>query len=184
MGLNAYFAFTVAPKYGWRVALAAVFVEGLIFIALTLTKVRSAVVNAIPMSQKYAVGAGIGLFLTLIGLEKLGLVIGDKATLVTFSAGSLAHVQVWLGLLGLFLAAVLISRRIKGVLLISIVTGSALGWISGTAPKPTGIISTPTLSGTFIHLDLQGLISVGAIGVVFAFFMVDFFDTVGTVTGL
>ncbi|NPA48166.1 MAG: NCS2 family permease [Thermococci archaeon] len=184
MGLNAYFAFTVAPKYGWKVALAAVFVEGLIFIALTLTKVRSAVVNAIPMSQKYAVGAGIGLFLTLIGLEKLGLVVADKATLVTFGASSLAHLQVWLGIFGLFLAAVLIYRRVKGALLISILSISIIGWIAGVASRPNGIVSLPTLSATFMHMDFSGLISVGAVGVVFAFFMVDFFDTVGTVTGL
>jgi len=85
MGLNAYFAYSVCLNmgYSWKVALAAVFIEGIIFIALSLTKVRTEVINAIPMSQKYAIGAGIGLFLTLIGLKNAGLVVGSKATLVT-----------------------------------------------------------------------------------------------------
>ncbi|WP_297063673.1 NCS2 family permease [Thermococcus sp.] len=203
MGLNAYFAYTVAPKYGWRVALAAVFVEGLIFIALTLTKVRSAVIHAIPKSQKYAIGAGIGLFLTLIGLNDVGIlsaqVEGSKDAIIPLGktvllSGTLKFTglntsvllskEVLLFLFGLLLTGILIAMRIKGALLISILTTSVLGWITGVAPWPEKLFSTPTISYTFMKMDLHGLINAGALGVVFAFFMVDFFDTLGTVTGL
>ncbi|USS39955.1 NCS2 family permease [Thermococcus aggregans] len=191
MGLNAYFAYSVVlgMGYDWRVALAAVFVEGILFILLTVTKVRSAIIHAIPLSQKYAVGAGIGLFLTLIGLNDVGLltaVVNENGALklTGFNASALATKAGVLFLFGLFLAAVLISLRVKGALLISILTTSILGWISGAAPWPEHIFSRPDISYTFLKLDLQGLLNVGAIGVVFAFFMVDFFDTLGTVTGL
>ncbi|MDK2983164.1 MAG: adenine/guanine/hypoxanthine permease [Thermococcaceae archaeon] len=191
MGLNAYFAYSVVlgMGYDWRVALAAVFVEGIIFILLTVTKVRSAIIHAIPLSQKYAVGAGIGLFLTLIGLNDVGLLTAfvDNNGVLKFTGFNASVLGTKAGLLflfGLFLAAVLISLRVKGALLISILTTSILGWISGAAPWPEHLFSTPDISYTFLKLDLQGLLNVGAIGVVFAFFMVDFFDTLGTVTGL
>ncbi|RLF87582.1 NCS2 family permease, partial [Thermococci archaeon] len=163
--------------------------EGILFIILSVTKVRSAIIHAIPLSQKYAVGAGIGLFLTLIGLNDVGLLtaVVDKSGVLKFTGFNASVLGTKAGLLflfGLFLAAVLISLRIKGALLISILTTSILGWISGAAPWPEHIFSTPDISYTFLKLDLQGLLNVGAVGVVFAFFMVDFFDTLGTVTGL
>ena len=188
MGLNAYFAYTVAPKYGWKVALAAVFVEGVIFIILSVTKVRSAIIHAIPLSQKYAVGAGIGLFLTFIGLNDMGLLTAatDNGVLLLtgLNASALTTKEGLLFFFGLFLAGILIALRVKGALLISILTTSVVGWITGAANWPTHIFSTPDISYTFMKMDLQGLINVGALGVVFAFFMVDFFDTLGTVTGL
>ncbi|MFA4669721.1 NCS2 family permease [Pyrococcus kukulkanii] len=189
MGLNAYFAFTVAPKYGWKVALAAVFVEGIIFIILSITKVRSAIIHAIPLSQKYAVGAGIGLFLTFIGLNDVGLLTAATTKegvlqLTGLNAPALAKPETLLFLFGLFVAAILIGLRIKGALLISILATSIVGWITGVAPWPEKLFSMPTISYTFMKLDLHGLLNAGALGVVFAFFMVDFFDTLGTVTGL
>ncbi|WP_042698850.1 NCS2 family permease [Thermococcus sp. PK] len=191
MGLNAYFAYSVVlgMGYDWRVALAAVFVEGIIFIILSITKVRSAIIHAIPLSQKYAVGAGIGLFLTLIGLNDVGLLTAfvDNNGVLKFTGFNASVLGTKAGLLflfGLFLAAILISLRVKGALLISILTTSILGWISGAAPWPEHLFSTPDISYTFLKLDLQGLLNIGAIGVVFAFFMVDFFDTLGTITGL
>ncbi|QDA30695.1 NCS2 family permease [Thermococcus indicus] len=191
MGLNAYFAYSVVigMGYDWRVALAAVFVEGLIFIVLSVTKVRSAIIHAIPLSQKYAVGAGIGLFLTFIGLNDVGLltaVVNDSGVLqfTGLNASALANGDILLFFFGLFLAMVLIALRVKGSLLISIITTSVIGWITGVAPWPEHLFSTPDISYTFMQMDLQGLLNVGALGVVFAFFMVDFFDTLGTVTGL
>lgn len=140
MGLNAYFAYTVAPKYGWKVALAAVFVEGIIFIILSVTKVRSAIIHAIPLSQKYAVGAGIGLFLTFIGLNDVGLLTGvtSKEGILQFTglnAKFLATAQGLLFVFGLLLAGILIGLRIKGALLISILTTSIIGWIFNVAPR-------------------------------------------------
>ncbi len=190
MGLNGYFTYSVVKGmgYDWRVALAAVFVEGIIFIILTLTKVRSAIIHAIPMSQKYAVGAGIGLFLTFIGLNDVGLITAATHNgVLDFTGMHYAALATKAGVLfffGLFLTGVLIAMRIKGALLISILTTSILGWITGAAPWPHHLFSAPTVSYTFMKLDFRGLLNVGAIGVVFAFFMVDFFDTIGTVTGL
>ncbi|WP_324734808.1 NCS2 family permease [Thermococcus sp. SY098] len=186
MGLNAYFTYGVVlgMGYSWQVALAAVFVEGLIFIALTLTKVRSAIIHAIPLSQKYAIGAGIGLFLTIIGMQEAGFVVDSPATLITFGAQNVAKPEFWLAIFGLFFAAILISRGIKGALLISILTTTVIGIAFGITPAPDRLFAMPTLSHTFLQMDLRGLLSVGAIGVVFAFFMVDFFDTLGTITGL
>jgi AGZA family xanthine/uracil permease-like MFS transporter len=190
MGLNGYFAYSVVLHMGypWQVALAAVFVEGLIFIALSVTKVRSAVIHAIPMSQKYAVGAGIGLFLTFIGLNDVGLIKANTEKGVLLFTGLNYSAMVskagLLFLFGLLLTAILIAYRIKGALLISILTTATLGWLTGAAPWPHHLFSMPTISYTFLKLDLKGLLNVGALGVIFAFFMVDFFDTLGTVTGL
>ncbi len=190
MGLNGYFTYSVVlgMGYDWRVALAAVFVEGLLFIILSVTKVRSAIIHAIPISQKYAVGAGIGLFLTFIGLNDVGLITAATNKGVLLFTGLHASLLVskpgLLFLFGLFLTAILISHRVKGALLISILTTAVLGWVSGAAPWPEKLFSTPTVSYTFLQLNLRGLLNVGALGVIFAFFMVDFFDTLGTVTGL
>jgi len=186
MGLNAYFAFGVCigMGYPWQVALAAVFVEGIIFIILSVTKFRTAVINAIPNSQKYAIGAGIGLFLTLIGLKSAGIIVGSEATLVTLGTQNFSKPEFWLAIFGIFLAASLMVRRIPGALLISIIVTTILAIALGVTPKPEKLVSLPTLDYTFMKLDFAGLLSVGAFGVVFAFFMVDFFDTLGTVTGL
>ncbi len=186
MGLNAYFAYSVClgMGYPWQVALAAVFVEGVIFILLSVTMVRSMVIDAIPMSQKYAIGAGIGLFLTLIGLKNAGLVVASKPTLVTMGFSNFTKPELWLAVFGIFFACALMVRRIPGALLISILTTTVLAVLLHVAPMPKSLFSMPTLSYTFMKLDFKGLLNVGAFGVVFAFFMVDFFDTVGTVTGL
>jgi len=190
MGLNAYFAYSVVlgMGYDWKVALAAVFIEGLVFIVLSVTRVRSAIIHAIPISQKYAVGAGIGLFLTLIGLNDVGLLTAATNNGVLqftgLNAPALATKEILLFFFGLFLAMILIALRVKGSLLISILVTSVIGWITGAAPWPHNLFSTPTISYTFMKMDLKGLLNVGALGVIFAFFMVDFFDTLGTVTGL
>ncbi|MET1124148.1 MAG: NCS2 family permease [Archaeoglobaceae archaeon] len=200
MGLNAYFTYGVClgMGYDWRVALAAVFVEGIIFIILSVTKVRTAVINAIPNSQKYAIGAGIGLFLTLIGLKSAGFVTASVTNpeasvpgllnpadwLPTLNTAFFTKPDFWLALLGVLIAAALMVRRIPGALLISIIVTTVLAVAIGIAPKPEKLVSLPVLEHTFLQLDFVGLINVGAIGVIFAFFMVDFFDTLGTVTGL
>lgn len=186
MGLNAYFAYGVVLGLGypWQVALTAVFVEGLIFIVLSVTKFRSAVIDAIPTSQKYAIGAGIGLFLTLIGMKSAGIVVASPATLVTLGTENMSKPEFWLAVFGVFFAAALFVRRVMGALLISIIVTTILAIIFGVTPTPESIVAMPTLEHTLFKLDFRGLLNVGVFGVVFAFFMVDFFDTLGTVTGL
>uniref|UniRef100_UPI002618342C NCS2 family permease n=1 Tax=Thermococcus sp. TaxID=35749 RepID=UPI002618342C len=124
----------------------------------------------------------------LIGFIDVGIlsaqVENGTLKLVGLNADALLSKQTLLFVFGIFLAGVLIARRVKGALLISILTTSVLGWITGAAPWPEKLFSTPTISYTFMQMDLHGLLSAGALGVVFAFFMVDFFDTLGTVTGL
>lgn len=184
MGLNAYFAFTVAPQYGWKVALAAVFVEGIIFILLSITSIRSAAIHAIPFSLKHAIGAGIGIFLTLIGLQKMGFVSADPNTMVTLGKNALTSPQFIIALFGLILASVLIKLKIPGALLITIIVNTIIGIATGLIDMPDRLLSLPTLSYTWLQLDFKGLLNAGALGVIFSLFMVDFFDTLGTVTGL
>ncbi|MDK2795442.1 MAG: adenine/guanine/hypoxanthine permease [Archaeoglobaceae archaeon] len=186
MGLNAYFTYGVVlgMGYSWQVALAAVFVEGIIFMILTIIKFRTAVINAIPVSQKYAIGAGIGLFLTLIGLKAAGIVAYSPATLVTLGVENFTKKEFWIAMLGLAIAAGMMVRKIPGALLVAILVSTAVAVLIGVSPAPESLFALPTLDKTFLQLDFIGLLNVGAIGVVFAFFMVDFFDTLGTVSGL
>ncbi len=186
MGLNAYFTYGVVlgMKYPWQVALAAVFIEGLIFIILSLTRFRSAVIDAIPTSQKYAVGAGIGLFLTLIGMKAAGIVVDNPATLVGLGVENFKTPEFWVAFVGIFIAGVMMARKIPGALLIAILVSTIIAIVLGVTTPPESLVSLPTLDKTFLQLDINGLFTIGAFGVVFAFFMVDFFDTLGTVAGL
>ncbi len=198
MGLNAFFTYTVVMVMGytWQVALAAVFIEGLIFIALSLTKVRTMVANAFPASLKYSIGAGIGLFLAIIGLENAHIVVNNPATLI--GLGNILAPDVIVALFGLALTIVLFVNRIKGALLWGILASTALAVIwSSVDPNaasvlypagfvlPSSPISLPASPAPIaLKMDFNGLLTAGAIGVIFSFFMVDFFDTLGTVTGL
>lgn len=186
MGLNAYFTYGVVlgMGYSWEVALAAVFVEGLLFIVLSISGLRTAVINAIPPSQKYAIGAGIGLFLTLIGMKAAGIVVDSPATLITLGSENFGKPEFWVAMIGLVVAFILMVRNIPGALLFSIVIATISAILLGVSPPPESLVAMPTLDKTLFKLDLAGLMSVGAIGVIFAFFMVDFFDTLGTVAGL
>ncbi len=199
MGLNAYFAFSVTPfiqailvsrgildTEPWRIALAAVFIEGVIFIVLSVLPVREAVANAIPASLKYGIAAGIGLFLTLIGLENAGLVTHSPATGVTFNIHAFTEAGPVIALFFTLVAGALLALRIPGALLVAILAAMATGWVLGVSEPPEGVVSTPAFTAAF-KLDLGGLAELGVVtaaAIVFTFFMVDFFDTLGTVTGL
>ena len=199
MGLNAYFAYSVVPFIAaifasrgldpidpWKIALAAVLVEGIIFIILSVTKAREAVANSIPTSLKYSIAAGIGLFLTLIGFEDAGLITGNPATFLSFNTSAFTEKGPLIALTFVLVAGVLMALRIPGALLISIILAALTSWTLGVANPPHGVISKPDFSAAF-QLDLHGLWSLGfytALAIVFTFFMVDFFDTLGTVTGL
>ena len=209
MGLNAYFAYTVVLQMGytWQMALAAVFVEGLIFIALSLTNVREAIFNAIPMNLKHAVSVGIGLFIAFIGLQNAKIVV-DSATLVSvysfkgsIEAGTFQAegITVLLALIGILLTAVLVVKNVKGNILWGILGTWILGIICELVglyrPDPElGMFSVlpdfssgfgiPSMAPTFFKMDFSGILSLNFLTIMFAFLFVDMFDTLGTLIGV
>ena len=210
MGLNAYFAYTVVINmgYSWEMALAAVFIEGLIFIALSLTKVREGIFNAIPMCLKNAVSAGIGLFIAFIGLQNAKLTVNSDSTLVTiFSmSGSLKNgtfrsqgITALLALIGVLVIGVLMVKKVKGNILLGIFITWGLGILCQFAglyvPDPAnGFYSLlpdfssgfgiPSLAPTFLKMDFSKVFSGEFLVVIFAFLFVDMFDTLGTLIGV
>ncbi|MEO1131737.1 MAG: NCS2 family permease [Cyanobacteria bacterium J06639_1] len=196
MGLNAYFTFGVVLGAGidWRLALAAVFIEGLIFIGLTVTNLRAQIVKAIPDCIKHATAAGIGLFIAYIGLSGnpemggAGIIVANPATLT--SLGDLSQPQTLVAIAGIAISSAFVVRRISGSLLWGILATAVLGWIVGAAPWPSGIVALPQWPGALFGQALVGLGDVTRtnplelLSVVFVFLFVDLFDTVGTLTGL
>jgi len=190
MGLNAYFAFSVVLKLGisWRVALAAILIEGLLFIALTLSQFRTQIITAIPEGIKHAVAAGIGLFIAYIALTGAKIIIPSETTTTTL--GNLNDPTVLITLAGILITAALIARRITGALLFGILATAALGWILGITPWPTAIVGLPQLPVDLFGQGIIGLTEVLQVNffqiftITFVFFFVDLFDTVGTLTGL
>ncbi|MFA5537058.1 MAG: NCS2 family permease [Bacillota bacterium] len=188
MGLNAFFTYTVVIKMGlsWEAALAAVFISGIIFILLTITKAREAIINSIPMSLKLAVSAGIGLFIALIGFQNAGIIIGDPATLV--SLGSFSEPGVILAALGVLVTGILVVRKVKGALLIGIAVTTVLGIPFGvTNIQEFGIFSMPpSMAATFgaFTIGFKEVLTFGLIPIIFTFTFVDLFDTIGTLIGV
>lgn len=210
MGLNAYFAYTVVlgMGYSWQQALAAVFVEGLIFIVLSLTNVREALFNAIPMNLKHAVSVGIGLFIAFIGMQNAKIVVNDDATLVSLfsfknsaAQGSFTSegITVLLALIGVIITAIFMVKNIKG----GILWGILITWILGIICQFAGIyvpnpeagfysllpdfsngLSIPSMAPTFMQVDFSGLFSLDFLMIMFAFLFVDMFDTLGTLIGV
>ena len=185
MGLNAYFAFGVVLGMGvpWQTALTAVFVEGALFLLLSLGGIRTLIVNAIPAPIKIATTAGIGLFLALIGFQNAGLVVADPATLV--GLGELRSAPVLLALGGLVLVAVLMARRVPGALLVGIGAVTIVAWVAGLSALPDAWLTLPALpTETFLALDFSAVFSLELATVVLAFLFVDLFDTAGTLIGV
>ena len=209
MGLNAYFAYTVVlgMGYSWQEALAAVFLEGIIFILLSLTKVREGIFNAIPMNLKHAVSVGIGLFIAFIGMQNAKIVV-DSSTLVTvfsfkgsMEAGTFSTegITVLLACIGILITAIMVVKGIKGNILWGILITWALGiicqlvglyvpnpeagWYS-LLPDFSGGISIPSLTPTLFQMDFSGVFSINFVVVMFAFLFVDMFDTLGTLIGV
>ena len=207
MGLNAFFAYTVVGQmgYSWQLALTAVLVEGLIFIALSMTNVREALFNVIPLTLKSAVTVGIGFFITFIGLQNAHVVVAGPKLVALFSfpkamAEGTFHsegITVLLALFGILLTAVLVIKNIKGHILIGIFATWGLGiilellgvYIPDPARgyfslMPSGIIAPPvSLAPTFLQFDFHAILSLDFIVVIFAFLFVDLFDTLGTLIG-
>ncbi len=185
MGLNAYFTFGVVGAMGvdWRVALAAVFIEGILFLILAVTGARSALVGAIPAQIKVATMAGIGLFLAMIGLQSAGVVVDHADTLV--GLGDLSAPSTLLALAGLVLMAALMTRRLRGGILYGILIVAGAAWIWGISPAPESILTIPSLPReTLFALDFHGLLTGKMLSVILAFLFVDFFDTAGTLIGV
>jgi AGZA family xanthine/uracil permease-like MFS transporter len=196
MGLNAYFTFSVVLGLGvdWRLALSAVFIEGLIILGLTVSNVRSAIIAAIPESIKRATAVGIGFFIAFIGLSGnpevggAGIVVANKNTITAL--GSFSQPTTLMAIAGILITAALIARRIKGALLWGILATALLGWILGIAPWPKGIVALPPWPG---HLLGQAIFGLGQIfqtniwnflAILLVFLFVDVFDTIGTLMGV
>ena len=191
MGLNAFFAFGVvlAMKVGgapvtWQMALAAVFIEGAIFVVLTLTRLREMIVDTIPKSLKIGISAGIGLFITFIGLQSAGIVVKNDATLVALGTFK-GNAPAILSLFGLFLMAALTAWGVKGALLIGILVVTGIAAAMGLVSCPATFVSEPpSIMPLFGQLDFSLIKQMDFWVVVFTFFFVDFFDTVGTLVGV
>ena len=192
MGLNAFFVFTVCLGMGhtWQFALTAVLLEGIIFIILTLTKVRSWLINAIPGTLKKAIGAGIGLFIAFIGMQNAGIIVNNDATLV--SLGDITHGKALLGMIGLFVTAGLVMAKVRGGILWGILITAALGLLikdpaTGAAitTLPKAVVSMPdSISPIFCKFEWGQILSWDMLAVVFTFLFIDMFDTMGTIIGV
>ena len=210
MGLNAYFTYTVVlgMGYTWQQALAAVFEEGIIFILLSLTNVREAIFNSIPMNLKHAVSVGIGLFIAFIGLQNAKIVVGNDSTLVSIFSfkSSVAEgtfssqgITVLLALIGILVTAILLAKDVKG----SILWGILITWVLGIICQLTHLyvpnadigyysllpdfsngISVPSMAPTFMKMDFSIVFSLDFVVIMFAFLFVDMFDTLGTLIGV
>jgi len=180
MGLNAYFTFAVVKGMGvpWQVALGAVFLSGVLFLIISLLRIREWLINAIPMSLKLGIGAGIGLFLGLIGLHEMGIVTGNPETLVAL--GHLGTPATLLSCLGFLLIAGLAARGMTGAILIGIVVSALLGIPFGLTALHGLVSAPPSLAPTFLQLDIAGALSLGVTTVVLTFFLVDVLDNAGT----
>ncbi len=189
MGLNAFFAYTVVIGMGvpWQVALGIIFLEGILFIILSITPVRKMIVNSIPMSLKAAISAGIGLFIAFIGLQNAEIIVGYEATMVTI--GDLASGPPLVAIFGTIVIGILYALKVKGSLLWGILAATAFGALPGIGVTPPfdGIFAAPDFASwgqVFGKLDVRGAIDIGLIGVIIAFLFVDLFDTAGTLVGV
>lgn len=184
MGLNAFFVFSVCMGmgYSWQFALTAVFIEGLIFILLTVTNIREAIVNAIPKNLRYAVGGGIGLFIAFIGMQNAGIIVKDAATIVAL--GDITSGTALLAMIGLVITGVLYALNVKGAMLIGILTTTVIGIPMGIT-EFKGVVSTPeSIEPIFCKFEWGNIFTLDMLVVVFTFLFIDMFDTIGTLIGV
>ncbi len=184
MGLNAFFVYTVCLGMGcsWQFALTAVFLEGVIFILLTVTNIRSLIVDAIPVSLKNAIGVGIGLYIAFIGLRNAGFIVNNESTSVAL--GELGSPEVLLAIIGFFITSILVVLKVRGSLLIGILVTSLIGIPMGIT-KFTGVVSAPpSIDPIFCQFEWGQILSWKMLGVVITFLFIDMFDTIGTVVGV
>ncbi len=184
MGLNAFFVYTIVLTmgYSWQFALTAVFIEGIIFVLLTLSGLRNKIVEAMPLQLRKAISPGIGLFITFIGLHNAGIITGSEATLVTL--GNLHTPSVLLALFGILLSAVLLVRRITGALLIGILATTIIGIPMGLTHLGGFVSAPPSLSPIFCKMEWSNICSMDMVICVFTLLFMDMFDTLGTLIGV
>ena len=184
MGLNAFFVFSVCLGMGhsWQFALTAILIEGIIFVILTLTNLREAIVNAIPVTLKNAIGAGIGLFIAFIGLQNAGLVVNNDATLVAL--GDITQGSALLAIIGIIITGILVIKNVPGGLLLGILITTLVGIPMGLTTY-NGVVSMPSsLDPIFMKFQWGDVLSMDMLVIVFTFLFVDMFDTIGTLVGV
>ena len=184
MGLNAFFVFTVflTMGYSWQFALTAILIEGFLFVLMTLTRIRTLIVDAIPAALKRAIGAGIGLFIAFIGLKNAGIIVENTSTFV--SIGHLTSGTALLGVIGIIFTSVLVIKNVPGSLLIGIL-GTALIGIPMGITHFTGILDTPpSIEPIFCQFEFHNIFTIDMVIVVFTFLFIDMFDTMGTLVGV
>jgi adenine/guanine/hypoxanthine permease len=186
MGINAFFAYTVVlgMGYNWQTALTAVFIEGILFVIISLFNIRKAIVNCIPTNLKYGISVGIGLFIAFIGLKNAGIIVSDPATLLKI--GNTADPGVLIALMGIVIIGALLFFRITGALIIGMLIISLVGIPFGITKIPQGswISFPPSINKTFLAFDFAPFTKPDLIIVIFTFLFVNVFDTVGTLVGV
>jgi len=184
MSLNAYFTYSVCLglHVPWRVALGAVFISGVFFLILTVTRLREQIVNGIPGCLKHSTAAGLGMFIAFVGLRNAKLVVANPATFV--GLGNFSDPEVQAACFGLAVGVILMVRKVNGAILISILATTLLGILRGMTKWPTAILSLPHPSSTWLQLDLRGALHLGLLEIIFIFLFVDLFDNVGTLVGV
>ena len=184
MGLNAFFVYTVCLAMGhpWQMALTAIFLEGILFILLTVTNVRKLIVDAIPVTMKRAIGAGIGLYIAFIGLKSAGIIVNSEATSVALS--SFSEPAVILSIIGFLITSVLVILNVKGGMLLGIIATTLIGIPMGVTSF-NGVMSTPpSIAPIFCQFEWSQILSWDMVAIVFTFLFIDMFDTIGTVVGV
>lgn len=184
MGLNAFFAFSVCLTLGyhWQMALTAVLIEGILFILLTISNLREKIVDALPMTLKYAISAGIGLFIAFIGLQNAGIVVNNDATLI--GLGSITHGTGLLGVIGVVITSVLLVLKVRGSLLFGILATTIIGIPMGITHFDGIVGMPPSIEPIFFKFEWDKIFTKDMVVIIFTFLFVDMFDTIGTLVGV
>ena len=184
MGLNAFFVFTVCLTmgYSWQFALTAILIEGILFIILTITNIRQAIVDAIPTSLKYAIGAGIGLFIAFIGLQNAGIIVDDPATLVALSHPNEGPVILFI--IGMVITSILVVLKVKGGILIGMLATTIIGIFFGETHIDHVVSMPASIAPIFCQFEWSNILTWDMLVVVLTFLFLDMFDTIGTVIGV
>ena len=184
MGLNAFFTYTVVGEmgYSWEVALGAVFLAGVLFFIMSITRLRAWMISSIPLNLRIAMGAGVGLFIGLIGLKNGGIIVGNQATLL--SLGEFSQIETLLAAIGFLIISILSVRKVTGAIIIGILTTTLIAYFVGLI-EFNGLVSyPPEIAPTFMKLDILGALNLGMLTIIMSFLFVNLFDTTGTLLGV